>query len=272
MPGTTTNYGWQKPLGADAANTIDDTVSSALDAIDTQVKTIADLANLEPTPLGNMTGTVTVDCAGAEVLLCTGTISADTHLATTGYLTSPDRFTIIQFELTMGSPGGHLLVFDDTITWAGGNYPPVIPTTAGAALRFQLSSSDGGVTKNGLCPQPVRTHTLRMGTGADNTDVLDLEYFRYDARIVNVQPSCAPPVSTAAVMDLLKGSGDGTASSIYTTTANRPSVAATKRTNTGTVLPDTVLIAPGDYLRGKWITASSATNGALAVTTIEAAV
>lgn len=152
-------------------------------------------------------------------------------------------------------------------------YGPVMPSPISSVLDFTVFSVDGGTTVVGVHGQPIRPHTLRIGTPADGVLSLFPEYFETDARIVKIRPSNGgPSVTNPSLYDILKGAGNGAATTIYPTNpGRRPSVAAGQMTNAAALLPDTLLIAPGEYLQGKTITASGATAAALKVICVEAA-
>lgn len=230
--------------------------------------------SLTPTGPGGSAGAAmgsaqTIDQGGGITSIWDGTLTNATECTIdfTGFPASSYGETLVRVHQPASSTVG-TLVISGVDLWVT-TYAPVLPTVNSGLLEFTVYSIDGGTTKIGVHGQKIRTHTLPSGD-ADTTGNW-LEYFETDARIVKVRPSCGGvPVSTAAKWDLNKGAGNGSASSIYTTTANQPTVAAGSRTNTSVALPDTTLIAPGDYLTADIDTRSSATGMSLTVTTVEA--
>jgi hypothetical protein len=57
------------------------------------------------------------------------------------------------------------------------------------------------------------------------------------------------PTGSSIILDVFKGTGAGASSTIWTTTGNRPTIAASAKESTSSGAPNTTTFADGDYIQ-----------------------
>lgn len=206
--------------------------------------------------LGNVSGTVTCDLSAG--IAFTATITGATTFQFTNWpalgLVEPEIYTI------QDGTGGHAISVSGVV-WEPTGSPPTFSTAPNAVNIIPVASFNGGTNTYGLTgvqgPPGVGVCTFSMPGALIVKTGASRQYFESSFTIVTVRASVnTPSVGSSIICDVKK---NGT--TIYTTQADRPTIAA--GTNTATANnPDITSISPGDYLTVDVVQIGSTTAGA----------
>jgi hypothetical protein len=227
----------------------------------------ATLAYTTVSPAGS---SQTLSMASKDVAAFDITLSAASCAITlSNFLAGKLGICILRFH--QDATGSRAVTFTNTITYPSGTYAPVTPTPANSVWQWVVWTPDGGTTLYMDHGQPIRNRRVYISGALANGTATVPHRVKVDSRIVEVTPSVrVTPSGGTLLADLNRGAGNGAASSLYTTQANRPSVAAGSLTNGSVTLPDSTLLAPNDYLTVDMDAAFSATDFELIVKTVDA--
>lgn len=206
--------------------------------------------------LGNVSGTVT--CNLSAGIAFTATITGDTTFQFTNWpsagLVEPEIYTV------QDGTGGHAISVTGVV-WEPTGSPPTFSTAPGAVNIIPVASFNGGTNTYGLTglqgPAGVGVCTFSMPGALIVKTGASRQYFESSFTITTVRASVnTPSVGSSIICDVKK---NGT--TIYTTQADRPTIAA--GTNTATANnPDITSLSPGDYLTVDVVQIGSTTAGA----------